>query len=165
MKNSGRLAEAIDNLLLAIETRKDAPDLYIILSSLYEEKKELLKAEEILKTGLQVSQSAQLHYSLGGVYEKTGRLDESIREMRTVIQLDSDNADAMNFIGYAFADKGINLEEAEALIKQSLELRPGNGYMLDSLGWLYFRQNKTEQALKHLKEAAGVFPGEAPIPD
>src|SRR3989304_6886387 len=71
MKNSGGLAEAIDNLLLAIETRKDAPDFYIILSSLYEEKKELLKAEEILKTGIQVSQSAQLHYSLGGHSAKT----------------------------------------------------------------------------------------------
>src|SRR3990172_4746606 len=163
MKNSGGLAEAIDNLLLAIETRKDAPDFYIILSSLYEEKKELLKAEEILKKGIQVSQSAQLHYSLGVLYEKTGRFDESVREMRMVIQLDSDNADAMNFIGYTFADKGINLEEAEALIKQALGLRPGNGYMLDSLGWLYFRQNKTEQAIKHLKEAAAVLPGDATI--
>jgi tetratricopeptide (TPR) repeat protein len=163
MKNNGRIDEAIAGLVTALHVRKDTPDFYVALSSLYEEKNDLLKAEETLKTGLQASPSVQLHYSLGVLYEKTDRFEESIREMEKVLKLDDKNADALNFIGYTYADRGIHLQEAEKLIKQALELKPGNGYMLDSLGWVYFRQKKVEQAIKYLKEAAAALPGDPNI--
>ncbi|MDP2268659.1 MAG: tetratricopeptide repeat protein, partial [Deltaproteobacteria bacterium] len=140
LKKTGQIEAAIANLSAAIDVRKDAPDLYALLSSLYEEKKELLKAEEILKMGLQVSPSVMLHFSLGVLYEKTDRFPESIKEMETVLQMDSKNAEAMNFIGYTYADRGIKLAEAEDLIRKALALKPGNAYMLDSLGWVCFRQ-------------------------
>jgi tetratricopeptide (TPR) repeat protein len=163
LKKRGMLDEAITNLITAIQNKKDASEFYVFLASLYEEKKEPLKAEETLKAGLQVSPSPQLHYSLGLLYEKTDRFDASIEEMRRVLGLDAKNADAMNFIGYSYADKGINLQEAEDLIKQALALKPGSGYMLDSLGWLYFRQNKIEQAIQCLEEANSILPGDPTI--
>ena len=83
--------------------------------------------------------------------------------MRTVLQMDSNNADAMNFIGYIYADKEINLAEAETLIKKALAIKPGNAYILDSLGWVYFRQNKLTEAIKFLKEALAQLPQDSTI--
>jgi tetratricopeptide (TPR) repeat protein len=113
--------------------------------------------------GLQVSPSVMLHFSLGVLYEKTDRFLESIKEMETILQMDSKNAEAMNFIGYTYADRGIKLEEAEDLIRKALALKPGNAYMLDSLGWVCFRQNKLTEAITYLKEAALMLPQDVTI--
>jgi tetratricopeptide (TPR) repeat protein len=163
LKKSGQIEAAIINLTAAIEIKKDALDLYVLLSSLYEENKELLRAEETLKAGLRVSPSVMLHFSLGVLYEKTDRFPESIKEMEIVLQMDSNNADAMNFIGYSYADRGIKLAEAEGLIRKALALKPGNAYMLDSLGWVCFRQNKFAEAIQYLKEAAAGLPQDTTI--
>ncbi|MBW2652719.1 MAG: tetratricopeptide repeat protein, partial [Deltaproteobacteria bacterium] len=65
-----------------------------------------------------------------------------------------DNADALNYIGYTYADKGINLDKAEKLIKRALELKPQDGYIIDSMGWLYFKKGNYKKAIKHLEKAA-----------
>jgi len=76
---------------------------------------------------------------------------------------DPENAEALNFIGYTYADRGIHLEKAEKLIEKAIELKPGNGYMTDSLGWVYFRQNRTELAITYLKKALDALPEDATI--
>jgi tetratricopeptide (TPR) repeat protein len=83
--------------------------------------------------------------------------------MRTILQQDPDHADALNFIGYLYADRGIHLEEAERMIKRALELKPGNAYMIDSLGWVYFKTNRLAEAIRHLKEASEALPEDAAI--
>jgi tetratricopeptide (TPR) repeat protein len=129
------------------------------LSSLYEETKDAVKAVKILDDGITLSpQSVDLHYALGVIYEKTNRFPESIKEMETVLQLDPENAEALNFIGYSYADRGINLEEAEKMIIRALKIKPDNGYIIDSLGWVHFKQNKMDSAIKYLKRALELLP-------
>jgi tetratricopeptide (TPR) repeat protein len=164
LKKEGKIDEAIALLQNAIKNNKKMPGLYVYLSSLHEENKKLSSAEEILKEGLLISpQSIDLHYSLGVLYEKTNRFQESIREMELVLKIDPDNAEALNFIGYTYADRGVRLDEAETMIKKALHLKPGNGYMIDSLGWVYFRQNRVDLAIKYLKEALDALPNDATI--
>jgi tetratricopeptide (TPR) repeat protein len=62
-----------------------------------------------------------------------------------------------------YADRGIHLDEAEKLIRKALRLRPGNGYMIDSLGWVFFRNNRLEEAIRYLKEASEALPEDAAI--
>jgi tetratricopeptide (TPR) repeat protein len=107
--------------------------------------------------------SADLHYRLGMLYEKMGRFDESIREMEEILKQDPDNPEALNFIGYSWADRGIKLDEAETMIKKALSLKPGDGFITDSLGWVYFKKNRIEEAIKYLKEAATILPEDAAI--
>ena len=83
--------------------------------------------------------------------------------MQTVLKLDPDHAEALNFVGYLYADRGIRLDEAERMIKKALTLKPGNGYMIDSLGWVYFRQNRLDEAIRYLKEASEALPEDAAI--
>ena len=163
LKKQDRLGEAIRLTEEAIAAKKE-PGLYVFLSALQEENKDSAAAEKTLKEGLQAfPENSELHYAIGVVYEKTQRFEESVREMRTVLKVDPDNADALNFIGYSYADRGIRLDEAEKMILKALKLKPGSGYIIDSLGWLRYRQNKIAEALKYLKEASTIMPGDSAV--
>jgi tetratricopeptide (TPR) repeat protein len=83
--------------------------------------------------------------------------------METVLAVDPDNAEALNFIGYSYADRGINLDEAEQMIIRSLKIKPNNGYMLDSLGWVHFKKNNLNSAVKYLKQALELLPDDVNI--
>ena len=80
----------------------------------------------------------ELLYNLGVVYGEKDRDDEAIRFMQLALEKNPDNADALNFIGYTWAEHGENLEQAEQYITRAMELRPDNGYIVDSLGWVYY---------------------------
>ena len=72
---------------------------------------------------------------------------------RRVIVLDPAHAEAYNYVGYMFAERGQNLDEAVTLIAKAIELEPENGYFIDSLGWAYYQQGKYGDALRELKRA------------
>jgi tetratricopeptide (TPR) repeat protein len=79
-----------------------------------------------------------------------------VAALKKVIELNPDHTDALNYLGYSYADKGINLDEALSLIRRALELKPESGYITDSLGWLYFKMGRYEDALFYLKKAAEI---------
>jgi len=80
----------------------------------------------------------ELLYSLGVIYGEADHTEESIDFMRRALAQNPDNASALNYIGYTWAERGENLDEAEAMIARALELRPEDGYIADSLGWVYY---------------------------
>jgi len=117
-----------------------------------------------LKEGIRIDpKEIDLHYALGVIYEKTNRLSESVKEMETVLAIDPENAEALNFIGYSYADRGMNLDDAEKMIIKALKIKPNNGYLIDSLGWVYFKKNKLNSAMKHLKQALELLPDDVNI--
>lgn len=92
------------------------------------------------------------------VFEKKGRLDEAIERISLLHEHDPNDPVLCNFYGYLLAEKGERLDFAERLVETALEADPGNGYYLDSLGWIKYRQGDYVQAKKLLQtalEAAG----------
>jgi len=158
-QEQGKIKEAIDFLKQVIQNVPDNPELMIYLGSFYEETGELAKALETLKQGIKIDpDNSKLHFRLGIVYDKLGRKDDSIETMKTVIKLDPKNASALNYLGYTYADLGKNLDEAERLIKEALKYRPNDGYITDSLGWVYFKKGLYTKALKLLEKAISLAP-------
>jgi tetratricopeptide (TPR) repeat protein len=82
----------------------------------------------------------------GAMYEKGKDFERAEAAFRQVLAIEPDNAGALNYLGYMFADRNVRLEEAGKLIGRALELDPQNGAYLDSLGWVNFRQNKLPEA-------------------
>jgi tetratricopeptide (TPR) repeat protein len=80
----------------------------------------------------------ELLYNMGVLYGEQKRLDESIRYMNLALEKNPDNASALNYLGYSWAERGENLDQAEQKIKRALELRPDDGFITDSLGWVYY---------------------------
>jgi tetratricopeptide (TPR) repeat protein len=64
----------------------------------------------------------------------------------------------MNYLGYTYADLGINLDEAENLIKEALKYKPNDGYITDSLGWVYFKMGRHSEALVWIQKALDRLP-------
>jgi tetratricopeptide (TPR) repeat protein len=109
------------------------------------------------------SENSRLHFRLGVVYDKMGRRHNSIDAMKTVVRLRPDNADALNYLGYTYADMGINLDEAESLIQNALKIKPQDGYITDSLGWVYYKRGQYRQALEYLMKAVDLVPDDPVI--
>lgn len=159
LSNEGKTREAIHLIREALKINNRHVPSYLYLSSLYEKVKDNVAAENVLREGIALyPDNIDLRYALGVICEKMSRFDESIKEMETILRLDPDHAEALNFIGYSYADRGINLEEAEKMISKALQLKPDNGYIIDSLGWVHFKQSKLESALTHLKRALELLP-------
>jgi Flp pilus assembly protein TadD len=94
-----------------------------------------------------------LLYALGSAHERAGRVDAAVAQMRALVALDPDHADALNFIGYVYAEQGTRLDEAEELIRRALHLKPRSGHILDSLGWVRFRRGDFSGAIALLEQA------------
>ena len=71
----------------------------------------------------------------------------------------------LNYLGYSWVDKGRNLDEALAMIKTAVDLRPNDGYIVDSLGWAYYRLGRYDEAVTQLERAVELQPDDSVIND
>ncbi len=142
----------------AINNTNNKPSYYLNLVYFYYlQKEEYRKAEEILKEGLTTTPNdTDLNFALAHVYEKSSRLDDMVRQLKKTLALDPDHTDALNYLGYYYADREINLNEAERLINKALTLKPDNPYFRDSLGWVYFKQGRHGDSLREIKKAMDI---------
>jgi len=128
------------------------------------ERKDLDQAIAAFKEAISIKPESEIaHFRLAIIYEEQDRFDEAVEQLRKTIELAPDNADALNYLGYMFAEKGVNLEEAEELIHRALELQPDNGYFTDSLGWVYYQQGEYEKAMLFLEKAVENIEEDDPI--
>jgi len=104
-------------------------------------------------------------YSLAATYFSEGNDTESVKIMKDILKINPDNADALNFIGYTYADNGVNLDEAETYIKKAMKLAPNTSYIIDSLGWVYYRKGMINEAIINLELAAKLSPEDAAVWD
>lgn len=160
----GKLSEGIEFIKAAIDKDPDNSKYYLYLGSFYEEQKNYVEAVSTLEKGIAISpQDPKLYFRLGVVYDKWDKKESSIDAMKTVIRLDSKDANALNYLGYTYADLGIQLDEAERLIREALKYRPDDGYITDSLGWVLFKRREFDKALPILKKAAELVPEDPTI--
>ncbi|MFH1981378.1 MAG: tetratricopeptide repeat protein [Pseudomonadota bacterium] len=154
-----KIDEAIDYLKGVLPNITDNAELYYYLGSLYEEKDALADAVQWLKQGLEKApDDVKMAFRLGVVYDKQGNKEASIAQMQKTIALDPEHASALNYLGYTYADMGVKLDEAEALIKKALSIKPDDGYITDSLGWVYFKKGQFAEALEWLGKAVALTP-------
>ena len=102
-------------------------------------------------------------FLLGAAYERSGQRDKAVAEFRRVLAIDPDFHAALNYLGYTFAEAGVNLDEAVKLVSRAVALDPDNGAYVDSLGWAYYRIGRPEQARGYLERAARLEPEDATL--
>lgn len=92
-------------------------------------------------------------YDLGVLYEKKRMREKALALMERIIGLDPWHADALNFLGYSWAEQGVRLKEAHAYIEKALALKPYAGYIMDSMGWVLFQEGRASEAIPWLEKA------------
>ena len=118
---------------------------------------------ELLVATAQWPKDTRIRFGLGLVVQAMDGDTAAIKPMQQVLKIDPNHANALNFIGYVWADEGVNLDEAEAMIRRALDIRPKSAAIVDSLGWVLFRQGQLEAAEAELRRAVHLDPKEAEI--
>src|SRR5690625_6906491 len=100
--------------------------------------------------------NSDLRYSRAILHERNDRPDDAQRDLRHILTYDPNNASALNALGYIMANNNQNLEEAEQLIRKALALVPDEPAIMDSMGWVLYRQGHPEAALPYLQNAMAL---------
>lgn len=166
LKDKKKIKEGISYSRGIVKKNPDVPEFYDMYASFHEAAKEYNKALDVIQNGLKRHPANEkLMYFEGAMYDKLGKRDQGIENMKAILKINDNNAHALNFLGYTYAEMGKNLDEAEELISRALKLRPNDGFIEDSLGWVLFKKGKVEQALERLRKAKELQPEEAVIYD
>ncbi len=152
----GQFDAAVSELRAVPDSAKDREILLQIAQiqekgKRFAEERKTLEAAEALSTNDQEKQA--VIFLRGAMFEREKNFDAAEAEFRRVLSAQPDNPGALNYLGYMFADRNVRLEEAQQMISKALDIDPGNGAYLDSLGWVHFRLNKLDQAAGELQEA------------
>ena len=154
---NGQTDEAVK--ILRTQLHADAGDRegYLNIAQVYERGRRYKEAEEAARAAEvlpgQTREKGMVWAMLGAIYERQKYFDRAEVEFKKALAADPKNAFVLNYYGYMLGDLGQRLDEAEALVQRALKEEPYNGGYLDSLGWIYYKQNKLSAAEETLRKA------------
>lgn len=164
LQQEKRYAEASDIVGEAISEKPSDIRLLSLQASLDHESGNFSRAVNTMKKVVELEPTKDANYFSLGVYQDAaGQRDDAIASMKKTIELNPKNANALNYLGYTYADSGKSLEEAEQLVRRALTIEKDNGYFIDSLGWVYYKMGRFKDALKELERSVELVPNDAVI--
>ena len=104
-----------------------------------------------------------LQFQLGSVYERAGDRKAAEKVFLTILEQHPDHASTLNYLGYMWAEGGVNLDKAHEMLTRAVGQEPNNGAFVDSLGWVYFRLGNLDLAEKYLSDAVKLMPRDATV--
>ena len=122
------------------------------------------KAEAKL-TDAQKEQFWHLYYMRGMAHEQAGKWSHAEKDLQKALIYQPNHPFILNYLGYGWADQGHNLSEALTMIRKAVSLRPTDGYITDSLGWVFYKLGRFEEAIPHLERAVELLPYDSVIND
>src|SRR5712671_3151217 len=105
------------------------------------------------------------YYYRGICEERSKQWSKAEADMRKALEMQPEQPHVLNYLGYSWIDQGINLDEGMKMIKRAVDQRPDDGYIVDSLGWAYYRIGNHEDAVKNLERAIDLKPEDPTIND
>jgi tetratricopeptide (TPR) repeat protein len=145
--------------ILKAQLHGDAADreTYLNIAQVYERGRHYQQAEEAAHAAEvlpgRARENEMVWFLLGAIYERQKFFDKAEEQFKKVLSVNPKNAPVLNYYGYMLGDLGIRLDEAETLVQQALKEDPFNGAYLDSLGWIYFKENKFSASEITLRKA------------
>lgn len=170
MTESGQSSEAVRILEAIVETHKNV-DAQIKIGDIYrndEKYDDALKAYDAAFALLDNKITAKywdLSFVRGMVNERLKNWEQAEKDLKTALLYEPDQPYVLNYLGYSWADQGLNLDKAAEMIEKAVRMKPDDGAIVDSLGWVYFRMGKFDKAVETLEKAVELSPTETEIND
>ncbi|MDX2478846.1 MAG: tetratricopeptide repeat protein, partial [Desulfuromusa sp.] len=162
-KQSDQNDLAIATLKQLIEQDIHHPDLYYYLVAFLGDSGDQVQALNVALGGVEKNpDETQLLYQLGVLYEKLDRRQAAVQTMEKILLLDDAHSDALNFLAYDQAENEIDLELALTRAQKALTIKP-SGYIVDTLGWIYFKMGRYPESREQLEKATELHPNDAVI--
>ncbi|PIU00330.1 MAG: hypothetical protein COT74_05210 [Bdellovibrionales bacterium CG10_big_fil_rev_8_21_14_0_10_45_34] len=153
-KTRGDLEGALDVLGGAVEAPNASVQNHLIYVSVLEEQERFSEAVSFLKKSTEKFPSESvILYAYGVSVDQSGNFNEGVRILRELLEIDPENIQALNYLAYSFAEKGENLDEAERFALQAMKLKPNDGFISDTYGWVLFKQGRIAESIKVLEKA------------
>jgi len=154
---NGQTDEAVKMLRSQLTNSEADRETYLNIAQVYERSKRYKEAEDAARMAEalpgQPRDNEMVWFLLGAIYEKQKFFDRAEEQFKKALAVDPSNATVLNYYGYMLGDLGQRLDEAEDLVKGALKEEPYSGAYLDSLGWVYYKQNKLADAEATLRKA------------
>ena len=113
----------------------------------------------------EISGQWPVYYARGICHERQKRYEPAEADMRKALELQPDQPQVLNYLGYSFLEQGRNFDEALTMIETAVAARPEDGYIIDSLGWGYYRLGRYEEAVAPMERAVELMPVDAVVND
>ncbi|MGL4439842.1 MAG: tetratricopeptide repeat protein [Bosea sp. (in: a-proteobacteria)] len=175
LETLGRKDDAVKHLEAAIKEDPDDLEALSALGGLYRGRKDFARAATYYERAVATIKTAERHhwslyYARGIAYERTKRWPLAEVDLKKALELIPENMGAnralvLNYLGYSWVDQGINLDEAFGMLRKAVELKPRDGYIIDSLGWAHFRMGRYDEAVRELERAIDLKPSDPVIND
>jgi tetratricopeptide (TPR) repeat protein len=154
---NGQTDEAVKILRAQLHGDTGDRDTYLNIAQVYERGRRYKEAEEAAHIAEalpgQPRENEMVWFLLGAIYERQKSFGKAEEQFKKVLAVNPKNAPVLNYYGYMLGDLGIRLDEAESLVQQALKEEPYNGAYLDSLGWIFFKENKLSASEITLRKA------------
>ncbi|MGA2427474.1 MAG: tetratricopeptide repeat protein [Candidatus Acidiferrum sp.] len=154
---NGQIDEAVKILRAQLTNSEADREIYLNIAQVYERSKRYKDAEDAAHMAEtlpgQPRDNEMVWFLLGAIYERQKFFDRAEEQFKKALAVDPNNATVLNYYGYMLGDLGQRLDEAEDLVTRALKEEPYSGAYLDSLGWVYYKQNKLSDAEATLRKA------------
>jgi tetratricopeptide (TPR) repeat protein len=163
LAQSERIPEAEKKLRELIAEDRNDIDAIVALGNLLHRQKSYKEAAEVFSQAVDATVEPKksdwsLFFARGVAYDAAKDWRHAEKDLQTAVDLDPEQAVALNYLGYSWVDRGISFERGMDLIKKAVELRPNDGDIVDSLGWAYYRLGKYPEATTELERAVELKP-------
>jgi Flp pilus assembly protein TadD len=158
LETLGKTEEAQKRLQDIVKEKPKNEEALTALGNLQRSRKQFAEAAATYTKALELSSKPEkslwsLYYYRGIAYERQKAWPKAEADFKKALELFPDQPLVLNYLGYSWVDQGINLDEAFKMLRRAVELRPTDGYVVDSLGWAHYKLGQYELAVKELERA------------
>ncbi|KIC40079.1 tetratricopeptide TPR_2 [Ruegeria sp. ANG-R] len=160
-------AEVLQNLTAQ---SPDLPGVHVALADLQRQQEEYAAAVASYDKAIDLTEVGGggnwfLHYARGISHERLKNWDKAEADFRRALELNPDQPQVLNYLGYSLVERQEKLDEALSMIERAVAARPDSGYIVDSLGWVLFRLGRYDEAVEHMERAVELMPVDPVVND
>jgi len=170
LDSTDRTDEAKQRLNKLVVEHPDDIDAIMALGNILRGRKAFAECAQVYSKGVATIRTPEkpnwlIFYFRGICLERDKKWDMAEKDLKEALKLYPDQPHVLNYLGYSWIDQGTNLDDGMRMIRRAVEQRPDDGYIVDSLGWAYYRLGNYDEAVKNLERAVELKPDDPTIND
>ncbi|MEQ8896345.1 MAG: tetratricopeptide repeat protein [Roseovarius sp.] len=170
LRRNDRTDAAVEVLEQLSDSHPELPMVHVAAGDLYRQLERFGAAAEAYERALdRYSEDAEeqwfVHYARAICYERLGEWEKAESDFRRALELNPEQPQVLNYLGYSLVEKQIKLDEALGMIERAVAKQPNSGYIVDSLGWVLYRLGRYDEAVDHMERAAELMPVDPVVND